>query len=191
MTVMPEPKATIAAVVPFFQRRQGVLLPVIESALAQRDVAAFPIIVVDDASPVPAREELAALSARWPGRIRIIEQANAVPGAARNHGLDEVPAGTRYAAFLDSDDCWADNHLYRALVALEQGYDFYFSDFYFPTYKNETAFNRAKKIRLSDHKAIDADAGLFEYRGGNSAVAGKAWRLRHPELACPTIVSQR
>jgi succinoglycan biosynthesis protein ExoW len=155
--------ATIAAVIPFYQKRAGILPDVVRSALTQRDVPPFPIIVVDDASPIPARQELAELCVQWPGRIRIIEQQNAGPGAARNKGLDHVPAGTRYVAFLDSDDIWMDNHLSRAIFALEKGYDFYFSDFYFPTYKQESAFNRAKRIRPSDHKAIPGIENLFEY----------------------------
>ncbi len=182
MTDGPPPRSTLAVVVPFYQTKRGILPGVIESALAQRDVPDFQIIVVDDGSPVPALEELAELIAKCPGRIRIIEQSNAGPGAARNKGLDHVPEGTRYVAFLDSDDFWKQNHLCRALQALEQGYDFYFSDFFFATYKQETAFNRAKKINPGDHKRV-AGEELFEYVGDlfNQVFTGNV-------IGTPTVV---
>ncbi len=165
MTATLDPDAKVAVVVPFYQKKRGVLRGAIEAALLQKQVPDFPIIVADDESPVPAREELAELSAQYPGRIRIVEQPNSGPGAARNRALDHVPEGTRYVAFLDSDDHWMENHLYRALFALEKGYDFYFSDFFFPDYKNESAFNRAKRIGLEEHKPVAGSECLYAYQG--------------------------
>lgn len=118
----------VAVIIPFYQKAQGILTKAIASALNQVDFGNITIIVVDDASPVSARSELADVMTAHPGKIRILEQPNAGPAAARNKGLDNVPQGTQYVAFLDSDDEWIDTHLANATAALGSGYDFYFSD---------------------------------------------------------------
>lgn len=157
--------SAVAVVIPHFQRKEGVLRGAVASALAQKDAGEFPILVVDDESPVPARHELAGIVGAARDRIRIIEQRNSGPGAARNNGLAHVPAGTRYVAFLDSDDQWLDRHVQRALAALDAGFDFYFSDFYFPDYKKETAFNRAGRIRPDDHRRVAGLDDVHEFQG--------------------------
>ena len=118
----------IGVIIPFFQRQSGVLLPAIRSALSQEVRPAF-ILVVDDGSPVAARDELGALPPEERQRIRLIEQPNAGPAAARNRGLDHLPAEAEFVAFLDSDDFWEPGHLANALAAFRQGADFYFSRF--------------------------------------------------------------
>ena len=134
------------------------------SALGQKAVGDFPIIVVDDASPVPARDELKELLAGHPGRIRIVEQANGGPGAARNAGLaDRLDAGTEYAAFLDSDDEWSEDHVSRALSALEQGFDFYFADYLRPDWK-ATHF-KLRGLDPAAHPQIGEDPAVREFRG--------------------------
>ncbi len=45
---------TIAVVIPYFQRKEGLLAQAIRSVIAQRDVDDVRIVVVDDASPIPA-----------------------------------------------------------------------------------------------------------------------------------------
>lgn len=154
----------VAVIIPFYQKRPGILLKAVASALAQRDVAPFTIVIVDDASPVPARTELAALLEQHPDRIRIIEQANAGPAAARNRGLDAVAAETRFVAFLDSDDEWIDSHLSNALSALGSDYDFYFSDHY-QLNQTVSAFQRAGRIDPSKHPAIGGSTVLHAYAG--------------------------
>ena len=154
--------ASVAIVIPFYQTKPGILSKAILSALRQS--VACTIMVVDDASPVPASDELAALMREYPGRIVIIEQPNAGPAAARNNGLAHVPSGTRYVAFLDSDDEWIDTHLANAIMALEQGYDFYFAD-HFQLNQTVSAFNRAKRITVAQHPQIAATAHLHAYAG--------------------------
>lgn len=151
----------VAVVIPYFQRRPGILLKAVESALAQpvRSI----ILVVDDASPVPARDELAGLMTAHPGRIVLTEQANGGPAAARNAALDRIPAGVDYIAFLDSDDSWIPSHLPDALAALGQGYDFFFADHY-QLNQSVSAFQRAGRIDPARHPAL-AGAGLHAYRG--------------------------
>jgi succinoglycan biosynthesis protein ExoW len=154
----------IAVIVPYYQKQSGVLSRAIVSALAQADVAPFSIIIVDDASPVPARLELADIMRQHPGRIVIIEQPNAGPAAARNKGLDNVPPSTQYVAFLDSDDEWIESHLANAIAALDAGYDFYFSD-HFQLNQTVSAFNRAGRIDVTRHPAITSSPHLHHYDG--------------------------
>lgn len=155
---------SITVVIPFYQRETGILSKAIRSALAQVDVTPSTIIVVDDASPVPARTELADLMRDNPGRITIIEQPNGGPAAARNKGLDNLPAGTEYVAFLDSDDIWSEQHLANASQALGAGFDFYFSDLY-QLNQTVSAFDRAKRIDVSRHPLICANPDLHAYQG--------------------------
>ncbi|CAN7660703.1 glycosyltransferase family 2 protein [Pseudoduganella sp. LjRoot289] len=155
---------TIAVVIPYFQRQAGILAKAVRSALAQHGGATLDIIVVDDASPVPARAELAELMASHAGVIRIIEQANAGPAAARNKALDNVVPGTDYVAFLDSDDEWIPAHLANAVAALDAGHDFYFADHY-QLNQTVTAFNRAGRIQPERHPAIGGSEHLRTYRG--------------------------
>lgn len=154
----------VAVVIPYFQRRPGILLRAVRSALAQTGAGAPHIIVVDDASPVPARDELAWLMRLHAGRIRVLQQANGGPAAARNAALELVPPGTEYVAFLDSDDAWSESHLRRALEALDGGHDLYFADHY-QLGQSVSAFRRAGRIEPDRHPRIGASADLHAYAG--------------------------
>lgn len=155
---------TIAVVVPFYQKRPGILKKAVDAAFAQKGVAPFKIIIVDDASPVSARSELVDLMPAYAERILIIEQANAGPAAARNKALDNVPAGTEFVAFLDSDDEWIDSHLANAVKALGVDGDFYFADHY-QLNQNVSAFKRAGRINPLAHPKIADDDHLRRYSG--------------------------
>lgn len=156
--------AKVTVVIPFFQNEQGILRRAVESALHQTH-ADLQIIVVDDGSPISARTELQDLIDRGEPRLVVIEQANAGPGAARNRGIVNAPADTKYIAFLDSDDTWRPHHIATAVAALERGHDFYFSDFYFPDFKDSTAFARAGKIPVASHRLLDPATGTYAYAG--------------------------
>ena len=156
----------IAVVIPYFQRSSGVLRKALASVAAQQ-ACSMPVhvIVVDDASPVPANDEVAAVALPASITIQVITQPNGGPGAARNTALDAAPAATRYIAFLDSDDEWSPDHLARAVAALAQGFDFYFADLY---QLNQTvgAFARAGRIRPQEHPALQtAQKNLHAYQG--------------------------
>ena len=156
----------IAVVIPYFQRSPGVLRKALASVAAQR-ACPLPlhVIVVDDASPVPAQAEITSAALPNSISVNVITQTNGGPGAARNTGLDAVPTGTRYVAFLDSDDEWSPDHLARAVAALEQGFDFYFADLY-QLDQTVGAFARAGRIRPSDHATLPAlYDGLHAYKG--------------------------
>jgi succinoglycan biosynthesis protein ExoW len=98
------------------------------------------------------------------GRIILVEQANTGAAGARNKGLDRLPEGTRFVAFLDSDDEWFPDHLANALFALRRGFDFYFADFY-QLGQSVSAFARGKRIDVAQHPLLDGSTTIREYRG--------------------------
>ena len=153
----------ISVVIPYFQRERGILGRALQSVFASQGIDRLEVIVVDDASPVPAREELAAIGpTRFP--VTVIEQANSGPGGARNTGLDKVSPDTEYVAFLDSDDEWSPQHLQNALAALRAGYDVYFAD-HLQLGAETSAFQRANRIIPADHALIVGQSDLHAYGG--------------------------
>lgn len=155
----------IAVVIPYFQRQPGVLRRALASVAAQQGCSfEVDVIVVDDASPMPAQGEVAAVA--FPAGItaRIVSQPNGGPGAARNTGLDAVQAGTRYVAFLDSDDEWSADHLARAVLALGQGYSLYFAD-HLQLGADVSAFSRAGRIRPAEHPTLPGALALHAFQG--------------------------
>ena len=95
----------VSVIIPAYNRAD--LLPqAIASVLAQtyRD---FEVIVVDDGST----DDTAAVAEQFGRAVRVIRQANAGEGAARNRGI--VAATGELIAFLDSDDLWLPTKLAR------------------------------------------------------------------------------
>jgi succinoglycan biosynthesis protein ExoW len=154
----------ISVVIPFYQRQEGLLNKAVVSALNQKGDFRLEIVVVDDGSPIPARKELADLIVQQPDKFIIIDQKNAGCFPAGNTALNHVSADADYIAFLDSDDEWFDGHLRHALWALERDYDLYFSDFY-QLHQTLTAFNRARKIDVEQHRRIHPTEPIHEYNG--------------------------
>ena len=112
------PMRAVGVVIPYFQRERGLLRRSLESVAAQTlpaDVR-LEIVVVDDASPIPADEEVAGLVLPSACGLTIIRQPNSGPAAARNSALDHLfGMDVDYAAFLNSDDAWYADHLATAL----------------------------------------------------------------------------
>jgi succinoglycan biosynthesis protein ExoW len=158
------PKATV--IIPFYQKEKGILCKALTSALNQKNISNFEIIVIDDDSPVPAEEECSAFTDQQRASIKIIQQENKGPAAARNKGLDSVAPDTVYIAFLDSDDEWTSDHLDNAITALEAGNDFYFSDLY-QLEQTISGFNRAKRINVNEHPLLFADNPVLHRYVGN------------------------
>ena len=71
----------VATIIPFFQRKKNILRKAVLSALNQKSETDNEIIIVDDASPVKAKEELNDLLTNKKMRIRLIElEENRGPG---------------------------------------------------------------------------------------------------------------
>jgi succinoglycan biosynthesis protein ExoW len=161
------PAPVLAVVIPYFQRQPGLLQACVRSVLAQRGVPPCHVIVVDDSSPHPAATELDGLAALHPNVV-VFRQANAGPGAARNRGLDLVPAGTRFVAFLDSDDTWTEHLAADALTAFEHGADLFFANssrYGADKPRFEWAASNAWQLEPQRHPAIDELRGLRLFDG--------------------------
>src|SRR5262249_24158377 len=94
LTKMP----SFSVIVPTFNRVE-LLKGTLKSIFAQQ-YTKFEIMVIDDGSTDATREWLAANC----GSLRVVEESNRGPGAARNVGAREAQG--EYIAFLDSDDLW-------------------------------------------------------------------------------------
>lgn len=120
----------ISVVIPYFQRKSGILRRALNSVLAQElppDVLVH-VIVVDDGSPITAAVEVEGLSFAPPFSLQIIARPNGGVAVARNTGLQAVGEDSDCIAFLDSDDIWHPAHLATAAGAMREGFDFYFCD---------------------------------------------------------------
>lgn len=156
-----------AVIVPYFQREPGILRKCVESVLAQEDAGDVRLIVVDDESPVPAAEELQGLYPDDP-RVQVIRQTNAGPGAARNKGLDTLPEGTEYVAFIDSDDWWEPDFLADAIAALNHDYDIFFANSKrhgFDEARFDWHASTNRRLIPADHQLIDGRRELYAFKG--------------------------
>jgi succinoglycan biosynthesis protein ExoW len=160
-----EPKITV--IIPFFQQKPGLLTRCVESVFQQVVAAQVEVVVVDDGSPVAAREEVRGC---LPGgrQVRVIEQTNAGPGAARNRGLGSLSKDTTYVALLDSDDRWEPGFLQDAVCALDQGCDVFFGNTKRYAY-DESRFDwdrgQRRSIELKQHRRIDQKREIYEFSG--------------------------
>ena len=154
----------IAVIIPYYQKKQGILQRALNSIAGQSDFEHIDeIVVIDDGSPIPAKDELKNLSGKLSVKITVLEQPNGGVSKARNAGLKYLAnKATNIVAFLDSDDIWEPEHIRSMLLAFDQGADFYFSNF---CQLNQTvgAFERAKRINFEDHLLIDDE--LYHYQG--------------------------
>ncbi|TCL70324.1 glycosyltransferase family 2 protein [Rhizobium sp. BK251] len=168
--------ATFTIIIPFYQKQSGILNRAFTSIFEQT-FQDFDILVVDDESPVSVDGDLKSLTEAQRSRIKVIRQKNAGPGGARNTGLDNIPASTRYAAFLDSDDIWTPNHLQNAYDGLTRfEADCYFAsidggeEFYYHSSTAELA-NSAGVVRLSETPLLmevpDMESALLKSWGSS------------------------
>ena len=88
-------------IMPCYNRRERID-PAIKSILEQ-DLhdASYELIIVDDGSVDGTADYL---KKQYGDAIKLIQQQNAGPGAARNRGIQEAVG--EYVCFLDSDDQW-------------------------------------------------------------------------------------
>jgi GT2 family glycosyltransferase len=102
----------VSVVVPLYNKARWVMRSL--DSIAAQTFGDFEVVVVDDGSTDGSAELVAAY--RDP-RFRLIRQANAGPGAARNRGIAESCAPL--LAFLDADDEWLPTFLERSVKRLE------------------------------------------------------------------------
>lgn len=103
--------ARISVIVPLYNK--AACIGRCLDAILTQTMADFELIVVDDGSTDGSANTVAA---RKDPRIRLVFQANAGPGAARNAGARL--ATTPLLAFLDGDDAWHPDYLQLTLDAL-------------------------------------------------------------------------
>lgn len=83
-------------------------------SIARQSYRDFEVIVVDDGS---TDDSAAKVENRADPRVRLIRQANAGPGAARNRGVSE--ARGELMAMLDADDAWDAEYLAESVRILD------------------------------------------------------------------------
>jgi hypothetical protein len=110
-------RPVVSVVIPLYQKGD-VVLGAVRSVLGQ-SFGDLELIVVDDGS---SDEGPARVLAAADGRVRMIRQANAGPGAARNRGLTEARGSL--VSFLDADDEWSPEFLQSGVQALEAAPDY-------------------------------------------------------------------
>ena len=174
----------IAVVIPHYQHTAGVLARTLAAVFAQDIREPVEVIVVDDESPVPAANELAALDQAARASIRIIERRNGGPAAARNTGLAALSSGTEIVALLDCDDLWQPQHLARAMRAFDLGHDFYFAN-HRRERSPQSSFSQCG-IRVEEHRLIDPVLDLYRWQGDLFDIS-----LRHTLVGLSTVVYRR
>lgn len=113
MTAISATLPKISVVIPLYNK-SATIQRAIRSVLAQ-EVAEVEIIVVDDGSTDDSAAVVEAMSDQ---RIKLVRQANAGPGRARNIGASHARAPL--FSFLDGDDEWKPGFLAAGLAALHQ-----------------------------------------------------------------------
>jgi succinoglycan biosynthesis protein ExoW len=148
----------LAVIIPFFQRKPGILARALRSVGQQKIPHGWvvEVIVVDDGSPCPAEGEIGNLTFDGRLRLKVIKQQNGGVAAARNRALDEADKDTALIAFLDSDDTWPATHLERMIRALTADYDFCFTDScrigHYESYLRQFASETGRYIALGEKK---------------------------------------
>ncbi|MBN2210285.1 MAG: glycosyltransferase family 2 protein [Sedimentisphaerales bacterium] len=120
-------------------------------SVQQQTMANWRLIVVDDGS-TDAGPSIVEQMQVDDGRIVLIRQKNAGPGAARNRGLAEATA--TFAAFLDADDEWLPDYLANSLAALRDSDAAATAAMYYewPEQRNMTAYWRRRGITPGDYR---------------------------------------
>jgi len=106
---------TVSVVIPTYN--QPLLLAETLASVAAQAFDGYEIVVVDDGSTDDTPAVLREFQKRLGSRLRVVTQANAGIGAARNRGIEESRG--RYVALLDHDDLWRPGKLATQVAFME------------------------------------------------------------------------
>ena len=103
----------VGVVIPLYNK--GTLVRRALNSVLSQTYQNFEVVVVDDGSTDEGPDVVRECS---DPRVRLIQQANAGPGAARNRGVQETQAP--YLTFLDADDEWMPRFLEEYVEVLRR-----------------------------------------------------------------------
>lgn len=112
MNQHPDPWPTVSVVIPTWNSA-SYLAEAISSVLGQTRPPTE-VLVIDDGS----HDDSPVIAASFGDPVRVVHQAHAGQGRARNHGAEL--AGGSWLAFLDADDLWLPHKLEVQLGVLSQ-----------------------------------------------------------------------
>ena len=177
--------AQVWVVIPYYQRAPGVLARALRSVFAQEPAWPAGVLVVDDASPASASDELDDLPPGAAARVTIIRQENRGPGGARNRALADLPSSARYVAFLDSDDEWTHDHLALSMRALGAGATVSIANWW-PLVGDGDGFVAGRGFDPATFPRMGDEPGIFEI---SDAIV--SLQLRHAVGKLSTVVFDR
>ena len=106
----------VSVIIPLFNK--GLYIRRTLNSVFAQTFKDYEVIIVDDGSTDDGPEKVMAYA---DSRLRLIHQANAGPGAARNRGIGEAQG--KYVTFLDADDEWLPEFLKKSYDILEKNKD--------------------------------------------------------------------
>jgi glycosyltransferase involved in cell wall biosynthesis len=116
----------VSVIMPVYNRRH--LVGAAADSVLQQTYQEVELVMINDGSTDGSNEVLDDYAARYPGRVKVIHQANAGQVVARNNGI--AAAKGRYIAFLDSDDTWLSDKLERQMPLFSEGVGLVYSGIY-------------------------------------------------------------
>ena len=106
----------VSVITPVFNAEKYIA-ETIESVL-QQTFADWEMLIIDDESKDQTVSIVERFVQQYPDKIRLLQQSNQGPGAARNHGIREAQG--EYIALLDADDLWLPHRLEEGVKVLDQ-----------------------------------------------------------------------
>lgn len=142
----------ISIVIPLYNK--GKLVTRALESILRQEYDDYEVVVVDDGSTDDSVAVVTRFQSRFGDRLRVVSQANAGVGAARNRGVAESQG--EFVAFLDADDEWKPSHL-SSLASLARLFPD--KDVYATNYENIMAdgrcvVNTLHNVRFAGHVGV-------------------------------------